>query len=81
MKPDPSKLRQKAQEEQAAAFEQTHPKRAALQFASAEEAIRYDAGETAVPPQIAQRLNESIAREPKPAVSWWRRWFSRDTRE
>ena len=76
MKPDPSKLRQQTREHEEQAQHQTQQKQTAVEFASAEEMIRDDAEHMAVPPQIAERLNESIAQEPKPAVSWWRRLFS-----
>ena len=47
----------------------------APEFASVEEMLRYDAAHTVPPPGVAQRLQESLAKEaPRP---WWRRWFSR----
>lgn len=45
-------------------------------FASAEEMLRYDAEHTPVPPVIAERLKESLEREPAPPRSWWQRLFS-----
>ena len=78
MKPDPSKLRQQTREHEEQAQHQTQQKPTALEFASAEEMIRYDAEHIAVPSQIAERLNESIAQERQPEVRWWRRFFSRD---
>lgn len=48
-------------------------KTSAQEFASAEELIRYDADQHAVPPEIAERLARSIQDLPKPAPSWWRR--------
>ena len=77
MKPDPSKLRQQTREHLEQTPLHTQHGETALEFASAEKVIQYDTEHTPVPPQIAARLNESIAREPKPAVSWWRRFFSR----
>jgi hypothetical protein len=77
MKPDPSKLRQQTRAQEEHALHQAPQKQTALEFASAEEMIRHDADQTTLPPQIAERLNESIAREPQPAVSWWHRLFSR----
>jgi hypothetical protein len=47
----------------------------AREFASAEELLRYDAKQTKVPPAIAQRLGRSLQHEPRPARSWWKRWF------
>jgi hypothetical protein len=43
------------------------------EFQTAEELLRYDAGQTPVPPAVARRLDESIQREPKAARPWWRR--------
>jgi outer membrane protein OmpA-like peptidoglycan-associated protein len=76
MNPDPSKLRHQEQQQQAAELQQTQQKEAVREFATADEIIRFDAGQTTVPPAIAARLNESIAREPKPQRSWWRRFLS-----
>lgn len=45
----------------------------AREFATAEELLRHDAGQTQVPPAVAKRLDESIQREPKPARPWWKR--------
>ena len=47
------------------------------EFASVEELLREDVSQTAVPPTIAVRLNESIAQSPKPK-SWWKQFFSRE---
>ncbi len=76
MKPDPSKLRHQQQQEHAMELHQTQ-KQTAREFASVEELIRCDAEQTPAPPEIAERLNTSIAQEPKRARSWWRRFFSR----
>jgi hypothetical protein len=46
-----------------------------LEFQSAEELLRHDAAQTAVPPEIARRLSQSIARSPAPRRPWWRRWI------
>lgn len=43
------------------------------EFASTDELLRHDAAQTEVPPAIAQRLTQSLQREPKPGRSWWRR--------
>ena len=42
-----------------------------VEFATAEEAIRADAAQITPPPEIAERLNESIAAEPKRSESFW----------
>ncbi len=47
------------------------------EFGSVDDLLRYDARQTEPPPAVADRLNESIGREPAPRRSWWSRWFSR----
>ncbi len=47
----------------------------ALNFDSAEQLLRYDAAQTPVPPEIARRLNKSVAESPPPRRPWWRRLF------
>jgi len=44
---------------------------------TAEEVLRADARQTAVPPVIAARLKDSIAREPRPRKGILGRFFSR----
>jgi hypothetical protein len=48
---------------------------AGREFASPEELLRFDAAQTAVPPEIAQRLKKSIGNLPPPPESWWKRFF------
>jgi hypothetical protein len=50
---------------------------AAREFATPEELLRFDASQTAVPPAIGQRLNQSIQQELKPTRSWWKRLLDR----
>ena len=64
-------------EEQAALVPQQQLGQNAREFASVEELIRSDAAQTPVPPQVRERLGESLAREPRPARPWWQRWFGR----
>ena len=59
--------------EQQQAAEAQSQKVEAREFATAEELLRHDAGQTQVPPAVAKRLDESIQREPLPARPWWRR--------
>ena len=73
----PKKLttRQKTEvEEQALAQQQVQPQ-GEREFGSVEEMLRHDALHTPVPPAIAYRLQESIGKAPRPASSWWQRWF------
>ena len=48
---------------------------AGREFSSVEELLRFDAAQTAVPPEIAQRLQKSAANVPPPARSWWKHLF------
>ncbi len=61
--------------EQTASHHQNVEQQAAMEFATAEEMLRHDAGQTQVPPAVAERLQQSVEREPKPARSWWQRLF------
>lgn len=48
----------------------------AREFATVEELLRLDAGQTTVPPAIAQRLQKSAAQINPPAVRpWWKNLF------
>lgn len=42
-----------------------------IEFATPEDAIRHDVTQNPPPPEIAERLNESIAAEPKRGTSFW----------
>lgn len=61
--------------------EETTPRQAASvevaggrrSFNSLEEVIGEDRAQTAVPPEVAERLNESIRKEPAPGKPWWRK--------
>jgi hypothetical protein len=49
---------------------------AAKEFSNADELLRFDAAHTAVPPELAMRLQESAAQiPPPPARSWWKNLF------
>lgn len=64
-----------SREQQQVSETQSQQKTSSREFASVEELLRYDAKQTTVPPGIAQRLGQSLQKEPRPARSWWRRWF------
>ena len=71
-----SKLNQQAREE-TATHQQSAQQQTAVEFASAEEMLRHDAGQSPVPPAVAERLKESVGREPKLSRSLWQRLFGR----
>jgi hypothetical protein len=74
-----SKLNQREREqEQTSEHQQATNETQAVEFASAEDALRHDAAQTPVPPRVAARLQASIQREPALAgSSWWRKLFGR----
>ena len=63
-----------SQEQQSAETQQTRQP-AGREFASVDEMIRFDAAQTAVPTDIAQRLKKSTDAEPVSDRTWWRRFF------
>lgn len=69
-----SKLNQR-QHEETTSQQQGAQETATLEFAAAEEMLRHDATQTPVPPGVAERLQKSVANEPKPERSWWQRLF------
>jgi len=69
---NPSKLQQ--QQAQEASLQQDTTANAGVEFPTAEEAIRYDAAHTDLPPSLAERLKKSVEQEPRQAESpWWKR--------
>jgi hypothetical protein len=68
------KQKQKLASQEQEQVVQTHTQQnAALEFATAEELLRYDAAQTKVPPGIAQRLQKSAAGiRPPGSRSWWK---------
>jgi hypothetical protein len=77
MNSDSSKLRQ--QQEQVTELQARQDHQGAREFSSAEEMIRFDALQTPPPESLAERLKESITREPPPRKTWWQRLFGRRT--
>jgi hypothetical protein len=43
------------------------------EFQTAEELLRHDAAQTAVPPEIVRRLSQSIAQSAPARRPWWRK--------
>ena len=66
-----SKLSQKQEH----VVEQTAHAHVAKEFTNSDELLRFDAAQTAVPPEIARRLQESAAHLPPPKAVWWKRLF------
>lgn len=66
-----SKFSQEQQHQEA----QQSQKPAGREFAGAEEMLRFDAAQTAVPPQVADRLQRSAAKIAPPKTGWFKRLF------
>jgi hypothetical protein len=66
-----TKLSQK-QETVAEHQTQSNPAR---EFANSDELLRFDAAQTTVPPEIAQRLQKSAANIPAAPRPWWKTLF------
>lgn len=66
-----------AEQEQLARAQQEAGQTAAREFGSVEELLRHDAQHTAVPPKIAERLQNSLGPSAAPARPWWKRWLGR----
>jgi hypothetical protein len=70
------KLQHRTEQELAQDQQLSGQRQAAREFGTVEEMLRHDAAQTQVPPAVGARLRESIAREPAPRASWWRRLFN-----
>lgn len=64
-----------SQEQQHAETHQTKSQ-TGQEFAGAEELLRFDAAQTVVPPQIAERLKRSAQDAVPPRTSWIKRLFN-----
>jgi hypothetical protein len=76
MEPQSSKLQHRQQEEAIAQQQQqSEQKTTAHEFQTAEEMLRADAAQTAVPEVVKTRLADSVSQEPGQAKprSWWQR--------
>lgn len=66
-----SKLSQKQEH----VAEQTAHAHVAKEFSNSDELLRFDAAQTTVPPDFAERLQKSAAQIPPPPRSWWKNLF------
>lgn len=67
--------RSKFRETQESSQQQRHTSQTTQTFGSVEDLLRHDRGQNPIPPEVADRLNLSIAAEPKPAKSWFKNLF------
>lgn len=71
MEPNSSRLRHRQE-----IAEQTTRQPSKHEFETVEEMIRHDASQTEPPAAVAERLADSISKEPKSTKPWWRRFLS-----
>jgi hypothetical protein len=73
MNPERSKLRydQQIEHDHAVAEESSQ----ALEFSTVDDLLRHDNEQNPVPEEVGERLNRSIAEEPKPVKPWYRNLF------
>ena len=65
-----------SEEQQEHTAEHQSTQKAAQEFATVEDLLRFDSAQTSAPPGVGERLQKSSAQIPKPpAPSWWRRLF------
>ena len=70
-----TKLTPLEEQQQQHAAEQQTQNQSSREFATVEEMLRYDSAHTPVTPVVAERLQRSVNQSPKPAGSWWQRFF------
>lgn len=76
MNPEFSKLHQKEQnEEELNSSQKQEQETAGMEFNTVEDLLRHDSDQNPVPADVAERLNRSIAAEPKPQRSWINKLF------
>ncbi|MGN6386972.1 MAG: hypothetical protein ACTHMT_12115 [Verrucomicrobiota bacterium] len=76
MNPEFSKLHQKEQlEEELNSSQKQEQETAGMEFNTVEDLLRHDSDQNPGPAEVAERLNRSIAAEPKPQRSWIKKLF------
>ena len=69
------KQQTKLTQKQEHVVEQNAQAHAGKEFSNADELLRFDAAQTAVPPEIARRLQKSAMHLPPPPRPWWKNLF------
>lgn len=72
-----SKLNSTEQQQSRELGTEQQTQQSALEFATTEEMLRYDAAQTTVPGSVAQRLAQTTSELAPPSRPWWKRWFKR----
>jgi hypothetical protein len=66
-----------SEQNQEHATQQQTSQNATQEFATVEDLLRFDAGQTSPPTGLKQRLQKSSADFPKPNRPWWQKLFQR----
>jgi len=74
MKPHAKLSQEQAHTEQQAGAHEAR-QQTGQEFARADELLRFDAAQTAVPPQIGERLKQSATSLPPLRRPWWKNLF------
>jgi len=69
------KQQTKLTQKQESVVEQQSQPRTAKEFENSDEILRFDAAQTTVPPQIAERLKNTTADVTPPKTGWLKRFF------
>ncbi len=69
-----SRLRQEQRLDQKQ-FQKGQSRIESKEFASVDDLLRHDSEQNPVPPEVGERLNNSLATEPSPGRPWYRRLF------
>jgi hypothetical protein len=76
MNPENNRLRQEQRSDQDQEIvEHVAQQAEGQQFATVEELLRHDSDQNPVPAEVGERLNASIAAEPKQSRSWFKGLF------
>lgn len=78
MNPEQSQLRQQQRAEQEhthGQFQHGTTQAQVKEFASVDDLLRFDSDQNPVPAEVADRLNQSLAAEPKAQRPWYRKLF------
>jgi len=78
MNPERSNLKQQQRAEQEHTqeqFQHAQTQAQAQEFATVDDLLRFDSDQNPVPPEVGDRLNRSLAAEPKPEKPWYKKFF------
>ena len=76
MKNEKRFLSKEQQEQQQVSETHLQSQQTIHEFALPEDALRFDAGNAAVPDRVGQRLSRSLKNTPDLSRPWWKRLFS-----